>query len=48
MSGDFFLAIFSGLRGSALRQLFAVEDSFIGRVISRAPNTVKSASLSLA
>jgi hypothetical protein len=47
MTGNYYLSVFVGRSGIAAANTFTISPSFIGSIVSRAPNAVRSASLNL-
>lgn len=44
-TGKYYLAIFPGFQGWATQDIYTVNPGFIGKIVSRTPNPVKSAEL---
>ena len=47
LTGKYYLSVFAGSYGQTLQQVFTINPSFIGSLISRAPNPIQNASLGL-
>jgi hypothetical protein len=47
LTGQFYLSVFAGFSGVTTANLFTVNPSFIGNLVSRPPSPVQSASLNL-
>ena len=47
MTGNFYISVFRGSMGSTFLSTYTIEPRFIKQIVSRAPSTVRSASLNL-